>query len=332
MSNNTTEPGALIDRYNRAIEYLRISVTTECNLRCIYCRPSHRSVVALDSDQLLTNQEIIAIVTAAARLGVYKIRLTGGEPLLRRDLLALVRGIAAIPGIRDLPMTTNGILLAESAEALAQAGLTRVNVSLDTLRHDRFRAITGADVLDRVLAGLHAAAVAGLTPIKINVVAMRGVNDDEFPEFARLARENNWNVRFIEMMPFGNAPMAGASFISAEEIRSRLGPLLELPSSPSSGPARTYGWPDSRGTVGFISPVSKHFCDHCNRLRLTADGRLRPCLLVDNEVDVKTMLRAGADQEALIAFLREVTWCKPAGHRLAEGIVPHLRTMTEIGG
>lgn len=332
MSNNSTEPGTLVDRYHRVIEYLRISVTTECNLRCIYCRPSRRSVVALDSDQLLTNQEIITIVTAAARLGVYKVRLTGGEPLLRHDLLALVRGLAAIPGIRDLPMTTNGVLLAESAEALAQAGLTRVNVSLDTLRHDRFRAITGADVLDRVLAGLRAADAAGLTPIKINVVAMRGINDDEFPEFARLARENHWNVRFIEMMPFGNTPVTGASFISAEEIRSRLGPLIELPSPPTGGPARLYGWPDSQGTIGFIEPVSKHFCDSCNRLRLTADGRLRPCLLVDNEVDVKAMLRAGADQEAIMAFLREVTWCKPAGHRLAEGIVPNLRTMTEIGG
>ncbi|MDA8188642.1 MAG: GTP 3',8-cyclase MoaA [Dehalococcoidales bacterium] len=344
----------LRDGFNRPIQYLRVSVTDRCNFRCFYCMPQ-QGVQNRRHSEILTYEEIALIVRAAAGLGLSKVRITGGEPLVRLGIVDLVRMLAEIPGIDDLAMTTNGFLLATHARALKEAGLRRVNVSLDTLKPDRFARITGAPALKRVIAGIEEAREAGLRPIKINVVALRGVNDDELADFAAVTIEKEWNVRFIELMPLGQTAAWGSgSYLPVDEIKEIIGALGPLePDAPDEpkpdaadqrgepersalpttiGPARYCRLPGAKGTIGFISPVSDHFCFNCNRLRLTADGRLRPCLLWEDEIDLRTPLREGATLEDVKGLLTHAAAIKPEGHRLSERIVPVGRVMSEIGG
>jgi cyclic pyranopterin phosphate synthase len=304
--------------------------------------------------QILSYEEIVTVVRAAAGLGIRKIRLTGGEPLVRPDVERLVEMIAAVPGIVDVSMTTNAVLLDRRAETLARAGLRRVNVSLDTLRADRFERITRFGHMQDVWRGLQAAERAGLVPIKLNAVVVRGMNDDELADFAALTFEHAWHVRFIELMPISNEgdwgehlPPPGERLVTADEMQAQVAERLgnaELfaqsarlsPSEVSgNGPARVFRLPGAKGTLGFITPVSQHFCPTCNRLRLTADGKLRPCLLADGEVDVMAALRAkhaGASDQELQALLRRAVENKPEGHRLSEAMAPHERVMAQIGG
>jgi len=325
-----------LDSFARPINYLRISVTDRCNLRCVYCMPPE-GIELRSHDEILTFEEIARVVAAAAEIGISKIRLTGGEPLARLGLSNLVRLIVAVPGIDDTSMTTNGTLLACHADTLATAGLHRVNVSLDTLRPERFRQITRRGKLADVQDGIEAAQRAGLTPIKLNTVVIRGMNEDEVADFAQMTLASPWHVRFIEIMPLGdNAAWAGDGYVPMTEVRARIeaafGPLEPVGGPAGNGPARYYSIPGAAGTLGFIAPVSEHFCFSCNRLRLTADGKLRPCLLSDAEIDLRTPLRAGATQEELADLLLSGIRSKPGSHHLAQGEVPSKRVMAEIGG
>ena len=330
---------AHVDAYNRPISYLRISVTDRCNLRCIYCMPLE-GVPWRPHAEILRYEEIETIVRAAADLGISKVRLTGGEPLVRPGIVDLVRMLARIPGVDDLAMTTNGILLPRYAAPLAEAGLQRVNVSLDTLRPERFERITRWGHLEDVLAGMEAAQRAGLEPIKVNTVVIRGMNDDEVVDLARKTLEAGWNVRFIELMPVGNGGLVDDRWrervVTAQEIRGRieaaLGELEPAKVSAGGGPARTYRLPGAQGTLGFITPISEHFCYRCNRLRLTADGQLRPCLLSDQEIDLRAPLRQGAGVEQIKELLLKGIERKPMRHHLDECERPVDRVMSEIGG
>jgi cyclic pyranopterin phosphate synthase len=288
----------------------------------------------------LRYEEIETVARAAAKLGISKVRLTGGEPLVRLGIVDLVRMLACIPGVDDLSMTTNGILLSRYAADLAEAGLRRVNVSLDTLRPERFRCITRLGRLEDALAGMEAARQAGLEPVKINTVVMRGINDDEVVDLARKTMEAEWNVRFIEWMPVGSNVMVEGNWheriVTGQEIHQRiesaLGTLEPVQVSTGGGPARYYRLPGVEGTVGFITPISEHFCYHCNRLRLTADGQLRLCLLSDRESDLRTPLRQGADVAQIKVLLRKGIENKPLQHHLDECHSAEKRVMSEIGG
>lgn len=327
-----------LDSLARPINYLRISVTDRCNLRCVYCMPAEGLSTKFPHAEILAFEEIVRVVEAAADLGITKIRLTGGEPLVRLGLPNLVRMIAAVPGIDDIAMTTNGVLLPRYADDLKRAGLHRVNVSLDTLRPERFARITRLGKLDDTLAGIDAAERVGLGPIKLNMVVMRHFNDDEVADFARMTLTRAWHVRFIEVMPVGaTAGAALLEHVSMAEIKAHiedaLGPLAPAAERmQGNGPARYYQLAGAAGTVGFIAAVSEHFCFRCNRLRLTADGKLRPCLLSDAELDLRTALRQGASRAELEELLREAIEQKPAGHTLSEGVHPTARQMAQIGG
>jgi GTP 3',8-cyclase len=327
-----------LDSLSRPINYLRISITDRCNLRCVYCMPAEGVPTKFAHSAILSYEEIVRVVRAAADMGISKIRLTGGEPLVRLGVVELVEMIAGVPGIDDISMTTNAILLTRYARELKRAGLHRVNVSLDTLRPDRFQQISRLGRLEDVLSGIDAASHAGLLPIKLNCVVMRGVNDDEIVDFARLTLTQPWHVRFIEVMPLGTmAGLAKMEHMPISEVRQRIEQDLGTLSptdrgSWANGPARYHRLEGAIGTVGFISAVSEHFCFQCNRLRLTADGKLRPCLLSDQEIDLREALRRGADSEALQALLRTAIERKPAGHHLAEDLVPSERQMSQIGG
>jgi len=322
----------LSDSFQRPINYLRISVTDRCNLRCIYCMPPEGISVSPRSE-ILSYEEIQSVAQAAAGLGINKVRLTGGEPLVRSELTRLVYMLCQIDGIDDISLTTNGVLLKQHAAALRQAGLRRVNVSLDTLKRERFEHITRSDKLEDVLAGIETANEAGLEPVKINMVVMRGINDDEVLDFARLTRDHSWHVRFIELMPFGQA--SNLRFVPVTEIEQTLLSLDSLEPcsiSQGSGPAKYSRFPAASGTVGFISPLSEHFCFNCNRLRLTADGKLRPCLLSDEEIDLKKPLRDGASAEEVSQLIRQAAASKPERHRLPDGVLPKGRPMCQVGG
>ena len=330
---------AHLDAYDRPISYLRVSVTDRCNLRCSYCMPPD-GVPWRPHEEILRHEEIEMIVRAAARLGISKVRLTGGEPLVRLGIVGLVRKLACIEGVDDLSMTTNGILLASYATELREAGLGRVNVSLDTLRSERFHDVTRLGRLEDVLGGMEAARRAGLEPIKINTVVIRGMNDDEVVDFARKTMEDGWNVRFIELMPLGDGVMEVGDWrqrvVTAGEIRKKIesawGALEPAKVAVGGGPARYYRLSGARGTIGFITPVSQHFCFGCNRLRLTADGKLRLCLLSDLEIDLRSVLRQGADEEQIMDVLRKGIDSKPLHHHLDECELPEGRLMSEIGG
>lgn len=328
----------LEDKWGRKITYLRISVTDRCNLRCVYCMPPE-GLVWQPHSAIMRYEEIVEVARTAAEQGVKQIRLTGGEPLVRADLPVLVRMLAEIPGIEDISLTTNGVLLDRFAGELAQAGLTRVNISLDTLDAEKFSRVTRGGKLERVLKGIDAAERAGLLPIKINAVAMRGINDDEFMDLARLTIGHSWHLRFIELMPLGNQtpwgpgfPSPQEAFISIEEVFEQLSPLDLMPvhGSVGSGPAVEYRIPGGAGKIGFISPLSEHsFCQRCNRLRLTADGYLRPCLMSNQEIAVLPALRSG---EPVLPVLMQAVEAKPESHKLAIEPAPEGRRMTQIGG
>lgn len=326
----------LVDAFRRPITYLRVSVTDRCNLRCVYCMPE-AGLPWIAKPDVLSFDEIASIVRAAASVGVRSIRLTGGEPLIRRDLDQLVAQIAAIPGIDDIALSTNGLQLEAQAPALAAAGLNRVNVSLDTLRADRFAAIARRPGLDRVLAGIDAALAHGLTPVKINCVVMRGANDDELEAFAELTRERAVHVRFIEVMPVhDNVAMQKDAWVSSDEVLARLGALGELhpvPNPHGNGPARTFAYAGAPGTVGVISPLAHDYCETCNRVRLSADGRLKLCLFGDNMIDLRTPLRAGRGEPEIVEILRASMHVKPERHHLALGeTAAMMRAFSEIGG
>jgi cyclic pyranopterin phosphate synthase len=324
----------LSDSFQRPINYLRISVTDRCNLRCVYCMPVG-GVDALAHEDILRYEEIDTIARAAAEMGIDKIRLTGGEPLVRAGLPELVRMLAEIKNIDDISLTTNGTMLADYADELKAAGLNRVNISLDTLKPERFPAITRSDAeLGDVLSGIKAARGAGLEPVKLNMVVIPGVNDDEVVDFAQKTIDDDWHVRFIELMPV-NGDTKGLQFVAASDMRKTIEKLGQLePCLPSvgNGPAKYFKLPKAKGTIGFITPVSEHFCFNCNRLRLTADGKLRPCLLSDYEVDLKTPLRDGADAEGLKKLIEEAVANKPKQHHIAEGDVPRQRPFSQVGG
>jgi cyclic pyranopterin phosphate synthase len=324
-----------LDQHRREIDYLRISLTDVCNLRCVYCMPEHMAF--RKSAELLTDAELFRLISLFARMGFKKIRFTGGEPTLRRGLVDLVRHTTNQAGIRQVGLTTNGLLLDQLAQPLADAGLTSVNVSLDTRDPTRFRELTRWGNVRDVLEGLTAATAAGLR-VKLNVVPVRGVNDtDAAVALARLTLEHDWQVRFIEVMPFANnAGFQTGHIVREAELRAHLemllGPLEPLHEGKLDGEARMFRVPGARGAIGFISPVSSPFCAACNRVRLTADGRLRLCLLRDDEGDVRELLRSGATDEELEVSLRSAIHRKPWGHDLARDLIPASRGMSEIGG
>lgn len=322
---------ALIDRAGRKIDYLRISVTDRCNLRCTYCMP-----VGSDEPpyELLSRDEILEIVRCMKSLGVTHVRLTGGEPLVRPDLLEIISGIRDL-GISDISLTTNGILLADSASGLKTAGIARVNVSLDTLDQAAFRKITGFGAVQDVLRGIDAALEAGLSPVKVNCVVVGGVNEEGVADLALLSKKMPVSVRFIEVMPVGPDAQANSrAFVPASAIMARVQEAgeFEAASSPGgAGPARTFRFPGAPGTVGFISPLSQPFCSECNRLRVTADGKLRPCLASDLELDLKPALRSEDKRAALAAVVRQALLLKPGSHQFLSRR-SHSRRMCQIGG
>jgi cyclic pyranopterin phosphate synthase len=327
---------SLSDGFNRPITYLRLSVTDKCNLRCIYCMPES-GLPWLHRDEILSYEEIAEVVRAAASVGVRAIRLTGGEPLLRRDLHRLVSAIASVPGIDDIALSTNGLLLEAQLPALLAAGLRRVNVSLDTLRTDRFEAIARRSGLETVLQGIDAAIAAGLHPLKLNCVVMRGKNDDEIVAFAELTRTRPVFVRFIEVMPVReNRELQADAYVSSDEILERVAAVESLRpvNGPSgNGPARYFAYDGAPGAVGVISPLSHDYCERCNRVRLTADGRLRLCLFGDYAVDLRGPLRAGATTSDLADLLRSSMLIKPERHHLRLGEASaRMRAFSEIGG
>ena len=322
------------DSYGRRIRYLRISLTDACNLRCVYCMPEHMQF--RPRHELMSDEEILFLVKVGASLGVDKIRLTGGEPTIRPGVVELVRQMAAIPGIRDVAMTTNALLLEELAQPLADAGLKRVNISIDTIDPERFKRITRWGDVDDVWRGIAAAESAGLLPVKLNCVVTRGFNEEDVTDLARLTLENEWEVRFIEMMPFGEVSDFQLSHVvSFREIRENVekvfGPLEEA-TYDFVDPSRPFRIPGATGTLGFISSVTEPFCQGCGRVRLTADGKLRLCLLRDEEVDLLSPLRSGADFDEIRALMKEGAFHKPWGHGLASGIFAENRSMNQIGG
>lgn len=310
----------MIDQFGRRVQYLRISVTDKCNLRCVYCMPME-GLPWLKREQLLSYEEITQIVSTMAKMGLRRIRLTGGEPLVRRDLPDLVRMLAAVPGIDDISLSTNAVLLAEFAEPLRAAGINRVNVSLDSLRPERVDSISRRlGTFPKVMEGLRAAEEVGFEPIKLNVVVIRGQNEDEIADFAEVTRDRPWHIRFIELMPTGsNLELSANDFVSSHEILKTIRGLgnLEAVAGPGgNGPARYFSLPGAAGTVGVITPMSHNYCELCNRMRLTADGQLRPCLFGAQETNLRDPLRAGED---LVPLIEETLRTKPERHYLVQG-------------
>jgi cyclic pyranopterin phosphate synthase len=326
------------DRFGREIDYLRLSVIDHCNLRCVYCMPL-RGLSFIPSPELLTAAEIETVVRAAVGVGFRKFRLTGGEPTLRPDIVEITRRIASVPGVEDLAMTTNAILLPRLARTLKEAGLRRLNIHVDTLNPERLQKLMRFASLEEIEAGIAAAEAAGLVPIKINCVVTRDHNDTDVVDLARRALDGDWHVRFIELMPLGGgeaARVALSQFVPSAETRRRiedeLGPLEPLPSQNPSDEARNHRFANGRGVVGFISPVSEPYCGACNRMRLTADGKFHLCLLNDDELDVKRVLRAGGGVAEVAEVLLRAVTLKPTGHRLDEGVSTHTRSMFQLGG
>jgi cyclic pyranopterin phosphate synthase len=309
-------PGALRDRFGRVARSLRISVTDRCNLRCLYCMPAG-SIQWFPRDSILTFEEIRRVVELLAGQGVRDVRLTGGEPLMRRDLPVLVRMLASIEGIEDLSVTTNGLLLRAMAGPLIEAGVRRFNVHIDSLERGSFEAISRRDSLGEVIEGLAELERLGVSPIKVNVVVVRGVNDDEIPRFADLARRRPYQIRFIEQMPLGGGqPLDPAQFVPGREVRRRLeaiSPLLPIGRERPSAPANVFRFADGRGDIGFINPVTEPFCSACDRIRLTADGMIRNCLFARRETDLRPLLRGGSSAEELIAAVRAEVEAKGPG-------------------
>ncbi len=324
-----------LDRFGRNINYLRISLTDKCNLRCVYCMPE--DMTFRPREELLQDDEILRLVKIFADLGFHKFRLTGGEPTVRANIVDIVKRITATPGVKTVAMTTNGLMLDKLAKPLADAGMTRVNISIDTLNPEKFNKLTRWGKVEDVWRGLDAAKAAGLG-IKLNAVVVRGYNDKEdVADLARLTLYQPWQVRFIEMMPFGDvADFQQAGIVSEEELRetisAQLGELSLVDNGRLDGEARLFKLPDSAGTIGFISSVTQPFCASCTRARLTADGRLRLCLLREKEVNLMEPLRNGASDAEIEAIIKEGVYWKPWGHKLEDDIIPLNRVMSEIGG
>ncbi|MDP9384910.1 MAG: GTP 3',8-cyclase MoaA [Actinomycetota bacterium] len=334
MSTRRLEP--LLDGHGRAIGDVRISVTDRCNFRCQYCMPAE-GLPWLERAEVLSYEEIERIVALLGAMGVHDVRLTGGEPLVRRELWRLVARLSALPDVKDLSLTTNGYLLARQVEQLVAAGLRRVNVSLDSLSRDRFFAMTRRDSLAGVLEGLEAAErFEALRPIKVNAVALRGFTEDEVLAFAELARRKPYEVRFIEFMPLdGDRAWDPSKVLPNAVVRDLIHAVhpLEPVGRAPSGTARRYRFADGQGEIGFISPVTEPFCGDCNRIRLTADGRMRTCLFSVTETDLRGPLRDGASDAELEAIVRDAVWHKELKHHVNEpGFVPPARSMSQIGG
>ena len=328
--------GALVDGWGRQIKSLRVSVTDRCNFRCQYCMPAE-GLAWLERSELLTFEEIERLVRVMVSIGVEEVRLTGGEPLVRREFPRLVRSLSAIEGLRDLSLTTNGYLLERDAEALVEAGIDRVNVSIDSLQRERFFQITRRDSLPQVLRGLEKLGqYPQVQPIKVNAVAMRGFSEEEAIPLAEFARTTAFQVRFIEFMPLdGDHAWTADSVLTGEELRQIIDavhPLEELPREPSAT-ARVYRFTDGKGEIGFINPISEPFCSDCNRIRLTAEGKLRTCLFSLYETELRAPLRAGAADAEVEQIIRDAVWRKEFKHRVGErGFRQPLRTMSAIGG
>jgi cyclic pyranopterin phosphate synthase len=320
----------LYDSIGRHIHYLRVAVTDRCNFRCQYCMPLD-GVEWMKHDHILRYEELLRIISAFAKLGIDKVRITGGEPLVRKGLLSFLSKVTVIPGIKEVALTTNGSMLEEYAPLLKQAGVKRINVSLDTLCREKFIKITGQDALQDVLAGIEKAREVGLAPIKINMVVMKNFNSDELVKFAALAKNNPYQIRFIEYMPF----RSGEDYLfTAEEMKEQLkagGFSTLIPEKGNGSPALVYRLPGSQGTIGFITPVSRHFCSSCNRIRLTSDGCLKPCLLANQEYSLREELRRGISDDELTEKIKQNIWDKPKHQSLIKGQKSE-RGMYRIGG
>jgi cyclic pyranopterin phosphate synthase len=327
----------LTDRYQRPIDYLRVSITDRCDLRCIYCTPLGGSP-KLDHDDILSYEEFLHLIQVAVDMGITKVRLTGGEPLVRKGVTDFCSRLAGLPGLQSLSLTTNGVMLEELAQDVYNAGIRRINISLDTLQPQKFLRITRRDEFHRVWRGIQAAENVGFNPIKINVVVMRGINDDEILDLAKLTLDRSYRIRFIEFMDLNNdSDWLHQHYVSADEILANLrtlAPLEQITARHTNGPARHFRWPEAAGMIGIISPVSNHFCPTCNRIRLTADGKLRNCLFSDQEVDIKFPLRHGATDADLAQILRASIDNKPEKHCLQSDIFRKCqsRPMVAIGG
>ncbi|MBW1710786.1 MAG: GTP 3',8-cyclase MoaA [Deltaproteobacteria bacterium] len=326
----------LIDSYQRKLNYLRLSITDRCNFNCVYCMP-HGMRFKLAHEDILTYEEFLVIARAAVSEGVTKIRLTGGEPLVRKNLIKFITDLSELPSPPELCLTTNGLLLDDLADDLYKAGISRINISLDSLDPDNFKSITGHDEFDRVWRGMETALSRGFKQVKLNTVVIRGHNDHELADFARLSLDRPLEVRFIEYMPMGTVGYwSQDKFVSNAEMKESLAPLGALTpveSGNGDGPASKFRLPGAKGLVGLISPVTQHFCSSCNRLRLTADGKIRLCLHSNQEVDIKTPLRSGASEAELAAFLRRAVINKPQRHHLDQSLDhPSNRAMNLIGG
>ncbi|MGD8250855.1 MAG: GTP 3',8-cyclase MoaA [Desulfobacterales bacterium] len=327
--------GSLTDDFHRHLNYLRVSVTDRCNLRCLYCVPES-DFPFLPHRDILRYEEILRIVRAGVSIGISKVRVTGGEPLVRKGIGSFLKRLGAMEGIRDLSLTTNALRLKDYLDRIEDAGIRRLNISLDTLIPERFKTITDVDGFDTVWKGILAAHGRGFFPVKLNTVAMKGVNHDELEAIAALTLSYPFHVRFIEYMPIGSARFEEDPYMSTDAIRhqiSGLGPLVPVDRSPEDGPAERFRIPGAKGEIGFISPISRHFCGSCNRLRLTAAGGLRACLLKDDEADIKTLIRNGGSDEEIIHLFREAARSKPEHHGLTGGCgnKPASR-MSAIGG
>lgn len=324
------------DKFNRDIDYLRVSVTDRCNLRCIYCMPEE-GVTLAEHDEVLTLEEITKIVRSAVTVGIKKIRITGGEALVRKGIVNLIKMIKNIPGIEEVSLTTNGILLSEMAGQLYNAGLDRVNISLDTLDTEKYARITRGGKLSKVWLGIESAIEKEFHPVKLNVVAIKGFNDHEIIDFAELTQKMPVHVRFIELMPIGAGErMSLGGFISAEEILNQIKQTYTLEPVEEvlgAGPAKYLRIPGAQGTIGVISAISNHFCNKCNRLRLTAEGQLRPCLSSPEEIDLKTPLRQGKNEKELAEYILKAIKSKPEQHEMQKnGWGKNKRIMTQLGG
>ncbi|MBI4744747.1 MAG: GTP 3',8-cyclase MoaA [Actinobacteria bacterium] len=323
----------MLDSYKRKIDYLRLAVTDRCNLRCVYCMPPE-GVKSKKPEEILRYEEIEFIARCAAKIGVSKVRLTGGEPLVRKGIVDLVKSLSEIPGFKDISLTTNGIFLAELAPYLSKAGLTRVNISLDSVDPEAYKNLTRGGDVNLVLKGIKAAFDCNLIPVKINVVAMKGISDD-LKHFVKLTYEYPVHIRFIEYMPVGaDSTWSKNTFISYKEIMKKLlsfGKLDAAESPVGAGPAVYYKFPKALGTIGFISPITNHFCTKCNRIRVTADGKLKTCLFSEREIDLIKRIREGATEDEICEVIKTALRDKPEGHKLAEN-KRISRGMSQIGG
>jgi cyclic pyranopterin phosphate synthase len=330
----------MLDQYSREINYLRVSITDRCNLRCVYCRPKE-GISLQGHEDILRYEEIIRVIDLAVRMGLIKVRITGGEPLVRRGFVEFIAALRTIAGLQDISLTTNGILLEDFAEQIFEAGIRRINISLDSLNRDKYYHITRGGDLDRVLRGIARAEEIGFDPIKINTVAIKGFNDDEALDFVKLADEKPFQIRFIELMPVGKTNLDyGEDYMPASQLIEEISRRYELEplknkKNKSDGPAKIFKIKGGRGEVGFINPVSDHFCSTCNRMRLTSDGKLRACLLNEEEVDLKTALRENCSDADLEKLIWQAVLLKPKQHDIVcieNSMKKCSRNMSEIGG